>query len=170
MAREKSKTVSRIYKPSLATGKPLKLLFPPDPRYNGDRPSVLTDGLDGPVAFHDGSWCGFYGDDFDLQIDLEKVQFLHRISINWLKIEASWIYLPLEMQVEISEDGKKWISVYTLEKKGIESVSASAIKDVSITFEEEKGRYVHIFAKNPGQHPLYPDGKCWLFVDEVRVK
>ena len=167
---QKSKTVARHYKPSLATGKPLQLVALPDSRYNGDRPSVLTDGLDGPVAFHDGSWCGFYGDDFDLLIDLEKIQPLHRVNINWLKIEASWIYLPLEMEVKISEDGKKWNSVYTINNVGIDKVSGAAIKEVSITFEEENARYVRIFAKNPGTHPLYPTGKCWLFVDEVRVK
>ena len=165
-----SKTIIRHYKPSLATGKSFQLANLPAKQYNGDTPEVLTDGLEGALEFHDGNWCGFYGEDFDMTIDLGSEQTLHRISINWLEMENSWIYLPLDMQIEISRNGINWDRIYELKKEGIAAVSASPIKDVNVIIDEQDARYIRITGKNPGRHPKYPDGKCWLFVDEVQVR
>lgn len=164
-----SKIISVPFRPSMASGKPFALRALPDKRYNGEHPEVLTDGLDGAEAFHDGRWCGFYGDDFGLTIDLGAVQPLHRLEMHWLEVEGSWIYLPLFMSVESSDDGLNWTPVAQLTKAEIAAKAAGRIKPVAFDLGGKPARWVRIYGKNPGQHPVYPDGKCWLFVDEVRV-
>ncbi len=164
-----SKSLRVPFRPSLASGKSMQLSALPDKRYNGEHPEALTDGLDGSAAFHDGHWCGFHGEDFDLTLDLGAVQPLQTLSLHWLEAEGSWIFLPLEMWVEISPGGRNWTRKAFFSKNLIATASAGRIKPVSVDLEGTPARFVRIFGKNPGQHPVYPDGKCWLFVDEVRV-
>ena len=164
-----SKTLSVAFQPSLASGKPFRLRALPDKKYNGDHPEVLTDGLKGAAAFHDGRWCGFYGDDFGLTLDLGAAQPLHQLDIRWLETEGSWIFLPLLMTVELSDDGEHWTQAASLSKTDIAARSTDRIKPVSVDLAGKTARWVRIYGKNPGQHPVYPDGKCWLFVDEVSV-
>ncbi len=166
---KKSKTLSIKFNPSLASKKPFTLANLPEKKYNGDTPAALTDGLDGSNAFHDGNWCGFYGHDFDMTIDLDSLRELQSLSLHWLEAENSWIYLPEEMWVEVSADKATWAGAGTLLKSEIAGASTERIKPVSISLKGRQARYVRVFAKNKGQHPVYADGKCWLFVDEVRV-
>lgn len=166
---QKSKVAMLNFCPSLATAKPMTLLFQPDGRYNGSRPETLTDGLTGNEAFHDGRWCGFYGDDFDLTIDLQQAKAITKVSINWLKAEQSWIYLPDSMEVSVSMDGHDWTIAATKSEAEIDQIAPGNIKHVAIGMQGQATRYVRIKGKNKGQHPELPAEKCWLFVDEVRV-
>ncbi len=167
---KQSKTLTLPFNPSLATGKTFSLGAFPDKKYNGDSPWALTDGLSGTDAFHDGRWCGFYGTDFALDIDLDSLQTLQKLSLRWLEAEGSWIYLPLEMWVETSPDGQTWTRTATHANTEIAALAKSRIKPVAIPLNGVTARYVRVFAKNKGQHPVYPDGKCWLFLDEIRVE
>ncbi len=166
---KQSKTLSIKFNPSLASNRPFTLANLPDKKYNGDTPSALTDGLNGGAAFHDGHWCGFYGYDFDMTIDLDSLREVHSVSLNWLETEGSWVYLPEEMWVEVSDDKSSWKKVGAISKGEITAASTNRIKPVSIALQGQKARYVRVFAKNKGQHPVYPEGKCWLFIDELRV-
>ncbi len=164
-----SKTVALAYRPSLASGKPFSLKYRPGEKYNGRRPEALTDGLFGSEAFHDGNWCGFYGDDFDLSIDLGSEQALKSVRMNWLEANNSWIYLPVTLSVALSADGQTYDTIYTASAADIAALSSGRIKAADVPLNGKKARYVRIYAQNPGQHPVYPDGKCWLFIDEVQV-
>ena len=166
---KQSKVLSLKFQPSLASNKLFKLVNPPEKKYNGDTPGVLTDGLNGTDAIRDGRWCGFYGNDFDMVIDLDSVRNLKTLSLNWLNAENSWIYLPTEMWVETSVDNAIWTRAGAVTNSERSARSPGSIKPVSIPLNSQQARYVRVFAKNKGQHPVYPDGKCWLFVDEVRV-
>ena len=164
-----SKTLSMSYNPSLASGKLFTLGAPPDNQYNGKNTTALTDGLQGSEAFHDGRWCGFYGVDFDMIIDLGSPQALTAVQLHWLEAENSWIYLPPEMWVETSMDGHLWTPRIVRSKADVVAASANRIKPIVIALKGLDARYVRVFARNQGQHPLYADGKCWLFIDELRV-
>ena len=142
----------------------------PDKKYNGDTPRALTDGLNGTDAFHDGRWCGFYGNDFDMTIDLGVEQTLQSASLRWMEAENSWIYLPVDMWVEFSADGQTWSRAGFLSKSDLQAMASTRIKPVMIPLNGVSARYVRVFAKNAGQHPVYPEGKCWLFLDELRIE
>ncbi len=166
---KQSKTLSMSFNPSLASGKLFSLGALPDNQYNGQHTTALTDGLQGSEAFHDGRWCGFYGVDFDMMIDLGASQPLTAVQLHWLEAESSWIYLPLEMWVETSIDGHNWTPRITRSKAEIAAAAANRIKPMAIALKGLNARYIRVFARNQGQHPLYSDGKCWLFIDELRV-
>jgi hexosaminidase len=166
---KKSKTLSMAFRPSLASGKPFTLAAAPDKKYNGDNPAAITDGLTGTDAFHDGRWCGFYGTDLDVSIDLGSAQKLTTVQLNWLEAENSWIYLPVETWVETSNDGSTWARARVLSAKDVAAASTARIKPVRLQLDGVTARYVRVVGKNRGAHPVYPDGKCWLFVDEIRV-
>ena len=167
---EKGSTRMVQFKPTLATGKPFGLRNLPDDRYNGQKPHILTDGLSGSEAFHDGRWCGFYGVDFDWKINFPKPERPTRLTINWLEAERSWIYLPEAMQIETSLDGISWKTVAEITKAEISSITHAAIKSVSVPLSGDAVQYLRVFAKNKGMHPVYPDGRCWLFVDEIKIE
>lgn len=164
-----SKAVSLEFKPSLACGKPFILKYLPQPKYNGKRPEALSDGISGSNDFHDGNWCGFYGDDLDLRIDLQTVHNLKAVYLNLLEANGSWIYLPLDLRIEVSEDGQLFETVYQANTAQLAATSPKRIKPVEVPLNGKKARYVRVYAQNPGQHPVYGDGKCWLMVDEVGV-
>ncbi len=166
---KKSKTLSIKFNPSLASKKPFTLANLPEKKYNGDNPAALTDGLNGSNAFHDGHWCGFYGYDFDITVDLDSLRTLQSLSLHWLEAENSWIYLPEEMWVETSADKSTWTRAGALSKSDIAAASTARIKPVSIPLNGQLARYVRVFAKNKGQHPVHADGKSWLFIDELRI-
>lgn len=79
-------------------------------------------------------------------------------------IAGSWIYLPTDVKVLLSTDGKKFkpVSALVYTKDGQKGFSIDA----------KKARYVKIVAKNT---PVIPDGKpgagnpAWLFIDEITI-
>ena len=57
----------------------------------------------------------------------------------------------------------------TVSNANIAAAAATRIKPVAVPLQGIQARYVRVFAKNKGSHPVYPEGKCWLFIDEIRV-
>lgn len=167
---QKGNTRSVQFYPTLATGQKFELRHLPDVRYNGQKPHILTDGLSGSMAFHDGRWCGFYGNDFDWSIHFSKVETPRKLQINFLDATRSWIYLPENISIETSVDGLQWRTVAEVTKAEMSAITDEAIKPVSIPLNGDPVQHVRIFAKNKGMHPVYPDGQCWLFVDEIRIE
>ncbi|MBL7826020.1 MAG: hypothetical protein JNJ57_05275 [Saprospiraceae bacterium] len=154
----------------MATGKKLVVEhLAPNP-YNGMKPYVLTDGMTGSQAFHDGNWFALYGDDINATIDLDTVMKIKKLTMNWLEAERSWIYLPEKLMVATSVDGIDWQTSTILTEIDIAAVSNDPIKTLVIDLQQSQARWVNIYARNKGKHPIYPDGKCWLFIDELRVE
>jgi hexosaminidase len=161
------KTAAASYLPTLATGKQFSLKSLPAKQYNGDRPWILNDGVKGSVSFNDGNWCGFYGDDVELTLDLGEKQEIKSLSTNFFEQERSWIYLPEAIEVEKSEDGTNWTTIAST--PGPVADGIEGIKTINLVFEGVKTRYLRVKARNKGQHPVYPDGKCWIFMDEIEL-
>jgi len=159
------KTAVASYQPTLATGKQFSLKSLPAKQYNGERPWILNDGVKGSVSFNDGNWCGFYGDDVELTLDLGEKQEIKSLSTNFFEQEKSWIYLPEAIEVEKSEDGTNWTTIAST--PGPVADGIEGIKTINLVFEGVKTRYLRVKARNKGQHPVYPDGKCWIFMDEI---
>ena len=168
------KQISKIstlnYHPSLASSKPFVLKNPPSSQYNGNRPESLTDGITGTSNFRDGNWCGFYGQDFDITIDLQQVQSLQSVSISCLESNANWIYLPTKVTIETSTNGTDFTAIGAYTAAEIAASNRGRIKNIILPVDAKQARFVRIFAKNKGQHPTQPDGKCWIFIDEIQVK
>jgi len=83
--------------------------------------------------------------------------------------EPSWIYLPRDIEVKISDDG---INFTTLRKISREEIKRSN-EEIKLDVGEQTSRYIKVVATNAGK---IPDGKqgsgndAWLFVDEISIE
>lgn len=158
----------------LAVGKPYTLKFDPSKPYLG-KTACLTDGLAYPEGefYTTGydAWCGFQGNDFFIDLDLEEVERINKISIGFLQNQGSWIFPARELEFYTSVDGENFMIIPSstcdefIEDQRVMKISADA------EYPGIDARYIRIHAKNmklPEWHKAA--GKpAWLFVDEIVV-
>jgi hypothetical protein len=98
----------------LALNRPYKLEIKPNEKYN-TKDNSLTDGIAYPEgeAFQltDTDWCGFWGDDFVMEMDLGNVVKVSSISAGFLLDQRRWIFLPLEVDFFTSADGENYKNI-----------------------------------------------------------
>lgn len=140
--------------------------------YTAGGTNGLIDGINGePNAF--GSWQGFYGDDFEVIVDLEKIRTFSTIKTTYLQQYPSWIWLPAEVEYSVSSDGKKYKSVYTEKNQVKENEDGAFVTAFTASLPNTKARFIKIHAKNIGVCPAWHPGageKAWIFVDEIEVR
>ena len=135
---------------------------------------ALIDFQKGGENFKTGVWQGYEGVNLDAVIDLGEIQDINKISVGFLQDVNSWIFFPVEVEFYTSSDGEN----YTLAGVSIHEVSQ---KDYTIRTLEQwsdldpsvSARYVKVVAKTAGICPEWHPGagkKCWIFVDEIKVK
>jgi len=88
-----------------------------------------------------------------------------------LKKQSAWIFLPNEVDFQISKDG---INFTTLEKFKEKTFMDPAlkVKDYVRTFSQREVRFIKVNAKNIGICPEWHPGsgnRGWLFVDEIVI-
>ena len=166
------KQVVRLATEHMAVGASLTLAHPCDRKYNGGRPDALVDGKRGSLDFTDGLWQGFEGNDLDVLIDLRKAQTVKHVTCGFLENQYSWVFLPREVTVTVSNDGKRFQTVWATKIDAPQPNPRSTIRDVSAVFEPVAARFVRVVGRNikkcPAWHPG-AGGKTWLFADEIEV-
>ncbi len=156
----------------LARNMHYKLKHPPSHRYPGGTEYALTDGYLGSLEFTDESWMGFHGDDLEIVLNLETKTEISKVNITFLKNQASWIFLPTEIELYASGDIKEF-------KLIDRQIFSGSDKDLTINLKsyEYQGsfnaQFIKVIARNMGQCPEWHPGKgenAWLFVDEVIIQ
>ena len=152
-------------------GKKVKLISIPSSKYN---PGVeaLTDGLIGSEHNNDGQWMGFEGIDIEMVLDLGEKITVNKIKVNFLSDQNAWIFLPEKVEYLISENGKKFKSIATLQNE-ISQKNSPEIRTFLKEIDNIKVRYIKFNAKNIKNCPQWHKdngGKAWLFVDEIIVE
>ncbi len=161
---------SMAIKPNKAAGKKITSLTPYNPSYGGEK--VLTDGLFGGQHFR-LNWLGYQGNDMQLLIDFEKPEQVSKVEANFFLDLVSWIFLPLELKIEASNDGKIFHEVYN--EQIPEPVRNFGQKPVHFSFEfpQTTARYLKITALSHKTCPDWHRGAnqpAWVFVDEIVVE
>lgn len=141
-------------------------------QYTGGGDQALIDGIKGTFDFRTGDWQGFEGVPLDVVIDLGKKQKVACLSVRFLQDQNSWIFLPLKVQFEISDDGQHFkplgevlCPVDQKEKEVLECY-------YELTLDSVKGRYVRVLGVPMGQCPDWHKGAgypCWIFADEIEI-
>lgn len=142
----------------------------PDPQYFAGGETGLIDNLRGTENYRIGGWQGFQSD-FEAVIDLHKVKNISEVSLGFLEEQRSWIFLPQNVEISVSTDGKKYVSFGKTEIKTVKKEGAH-IKNQKIAGRAE-ARYVKIVVKNYGALPewhISKGEKAWLFIDEINVR
>ncbi len=163
----KSRILVRNFDNNKATNKNLIFTKEPSKYYNAGH-FVMVNGESASLPRMNDQWLGWSGDDMEVVLDLKQVEQMQQIEIGFLKEELNWIYLPREVQVFVSQDGKLYTPVGHL-------ASAEIVDERHAIFKlaPTKARYIKVLAKNKGKIVAGMPGAgedAWLFCDEIKVK
>lgn len=139
--------------------------------YAANGPSTLTDGLRGDPSAFRKDWLGFLGDDADFTIDLGKPTLIQSINAGFLHEPGSWIHLPTDVEIEVSDDGYSFRPANG-SKPAIITPRAAKTVDYHIIEINENARFIRVRGINRKTIPEGKPGagyKAWLFIDEVQV-
>ena len=157
-----------------ATARPIKLKNIASTAHPGNGAFTLVDGIQNTKRLGQSTeFLGFNGTDLDVTIDLGKEMDVSEIRLHTLKQQASWIYLPKEVEVYyMPVIDSTVIRKHPLIESVLVTVDKNSNNEVIIVAGNHKCRYVRIVARNNG---MIPDGepgggnKSWLFIDEIEI-
>lgn len=156
---------------NLAYRKKVKLAAKPDRRYCHNGAKALTDGVVGHLDYNQ-DWLGFYGKAMDATIDLGRKTMVDEVLADFFFYPLSWIFLPEQVEVYVSANGKKWDKAGTLKCENPKILARPDVRRFKVSSIGRKARYVRLVARPLPQIPEWHRavGKpCWIFCDEVVV-
>lgn len=152
-----------------AAGKKISLTNPPHSSYDIGGKTALINGVKGSNdRYGDKEWLGFWGEDFEAIIDLQKKEKLTTATMRFFNGNGQWIYLPKKVEIAGSEDGQKFTPITSIK----DITSNKKVKELEINLKNTTTRFLKIKAI---PHGIIADGKqgagheAWLFVDELVV-
>ncbi len=140
-----------------------------NPQYSSTGKYPLTDGVCGNKKSYD-SWVGTYGKDYNVVLDLEKPTEINSIGINFMDEQGSWIFLPEEVKMYVSNDKQSWQQVSNVEQTRLKD-NASVVNYKANC--KQKARYVKILGVSIGNCPEGHSGAGYpahTFADEIEVR
>lgn len=163
----KSRVLTRRYQINKATNRTISFKKEPSKYYNPGN-FVLVNGESARLPRINDQWLAWSGDDMELSLDLGKVEDIKNVEIGFLKEELNWIYLPKEVILLVSKDGKEFKELGSLKDEELlqERTAQFKLKDI-------KAQYIKVIAKNKGKILSGMPGAgedAWLFSDEIKVE
>ena len=158
-------------KPNMAENAKIEIKTKYSDTYPVGGEKALNDKLFGALDFHK-NWLGFEGEDMLVEIDLLQEAEISELQMNFLKAVNSWVFLPVEVIVETSIDGKSYQEVSSL--KGDNTNRNYLVKSIPFVFNMApvSARYLRIKAESfktcPEWHRGYGE-PSWIFIDEIIV-
>ncbi len=161
--------------------KRLRYITRPDPQYIDSGEEGLIDNILGKENYRVGGWQGWQ-EDMVVEIDLLESKSVNNVTVRCLSSTKSWIFLPDQIIVEVSNDGKSYRpwgeskkgladAVENDEQRGFDYREGSRIYPYEIK-GTAPARYLRITAKNYGALPWWhisAGQQAWLFVDEITI-
>jgi hexosaminidase len=150
-----------------ATARKITLSNPPNERYNEGGAFTLVDGITAQEKRVNTEWLG-WREGVTITVDLGSVQEISYFGIGVLNETHSWIHLPKEVEVAISDDGKTFNSLLVIERWNREGGRIQFGESM-----KKRARFVQFKVKHPGAIPEgYPGAgsPAWMFLDEIEVR
>jgi len=141
------------------------------PNYTAGGTDALIDGLYGTSNWRVGHWQGFQGNDLEAVLDLGTIKPIKKVSIETLQDTGAWIVFPRSVDYYISDDGKNFTKVATVNTK----IDVKELEVKTQTFSAElntKTRFVKVVAHQYGALPEWHESKgeqSYIFADEITV-
>jgi putative alpha-1,2-mannosidase len=142
-------------------------------QYTGGGPKGLIDGIRGTTNFASGEWQGYQGQDFDAAIDLKRPTKISKVGAGFLQAARSWIWMPLSVSFEVSDDGVSYRKVAEIQTNFPEREMEHTIRDYVKQIDPVTARFVRVKAVNFGKLPAWHPGAgydAYIFVDEVIIE
>lgn len=150
----------------------LRLVSKYSSQYPGGGDLAPVDGIRGTTNWSGGAWQGYQGQDFVAIVDLGDVQTIERLGAGFLQDIGSWIWMPRQVDFEVSSDGKSFSPVITIPSDVPENDFGVRIKEFVKSIGPKKARYIRIRGRNFGKIPAWHPGvggDSWIFVDEIII-
>lgn len=143
-------------------------------QYNAGGDNALIDGIIGTEDFRTGTWQGYWDEDVIAIVDLGRNRRMSSIEINFLRDQRSWIFLPTQVEIYHSLDGKRYRKIKDWLAPQLENTDEVAIETIK-TRQTINSRYIKVVAKKLGKLPEWHlghkhDGRSWIFIDEIQIK
>ncbi|HQP02990.1 MAG: GH92 family glycosyl hydrolase [Bacteroidales bacterium] len=166
-----SKTIEAKYI-KIEGNRKIKLNSTYDTQYSAGGDDALIDRIKGNKDFRSGTWQGYQGQDFEVVVDLGEIKPVKTIETCFIQELRSWILLPLYVEYYFSVDGTNFVKMSKITHNIPDTDYNQQIFNFTYTPENQKTRYIKVFAKYYGQLPewhLGAGGKSWLFADEIDI-
>ncbi len=141
-------------------------------QYAAGGAKALIDHLRGSDNFRTGTWQGYYGVDLIATVDLGQPKKLNRVAGSFLQEIYSWIWMPIEVEYFVSDDGKSFRSVGKVKNDIPVDADGAFIQEMEVR-PRCNARYVKMVAKTIGTCPEGHVGagqKAWIFCDELVIE
>lgn len=144
-----------------------------DAQYAAGGDATLIDGLHGGADFRTGMWQGWQGENMEVVLDMGKKTEIKSAGAGFLQDVRSWIWMPVKLDIYISDDGKNYKLLTSINNSVANNVyDSKEIQNLTTEFRAVKTRYVKFIAVQYGTLPDWhpgKGGKSWIFCDEVWV-
>jgi len=151
----------------------VRLETSPNPQYTAGGASALVDGLRGASNWRLGGWQGYQGVDCSAIVDLGTTQRLRRAGASFLQDVGSWIWMPAEVVISVSSDGRRFRQVARLKHEVPDKEYGIVQEDLTAELDGVSARYIKIVARNygtiPAWHPGHGSG-AFIFIDEILIE
>lgn len=141
-------------------------------QYSAGGEGALIDYLRGGNDFRTGLWQGFR-EDLEAVVDLGEIKELKKVGAGFLQDIRSWIWMPKEIEMALSTDGRNFRTVAKFASEVPDDQEGSIVRDYVQELSRQKARYVRLRAQNYGVCPdwhLGAGGKTWIFADEIIIE
>lgn len=151
--------------------------YPASPTYEKGDLQKLIDSRRGTDDYH-YNWLGFQGIDLDVTLRLpdewpaSELPEVSTLSVQFLQDQASWVFFPEKVVLEVSTDGQHFEKVQE-ETIPLAPDEAKRVHRITATFPARKVRAVRALGVNTKTCPAWHTcngNPCWIFVDEIVVK
>lgn len=136
--------------------------------------SLLTNGLRGSDKYTDFEWCGWYGSDFSLTLDLGSLQPVNLVTLGTITNYGMAVHQPSAITILVSEDNKDFSEVAQFRQSHGEIFrEGTFIEDKTLLLKNVAARYIRIEGENPGICPpehARPGQNSWVYIDEIIVE
>jgi hypothetical protein len=139
----------------------------------GGGSDVLIDGRRGPDDWRLGAWQGFQHTDLEAVVDLKEVRAVRRAGASFIQDARSWIWMPTEVEVWVSEDGVVFHQVARVENDLADDTEEVVRRDLVADLGGVETRFIRVVARNYGTIPDWHPGRgggAFIFVDEILVE
>lgn len=169
---EKSFVTTALYKRVLHNWT-IKLNTAYEQQYDGNGLNGLIDDVRGKVDWRKGNWQGYQNADMDVVIDLQEPRSISDIDIGFLQDSRAWIIMPKEIVIEVSNDNKNFLKVYSGENYLPVEDETVQLKNIEAKFTAVSARFVRVIARQYGKLPAWhlgAGGDTHIFVDEIQIR
>jgi hypothetical protein len=144
----------------------------PNPQYTAGGPLALIDGLHGDSNWRTGGWLGFQYTDFEATVDLGARRPVRQAGARFLQDQRSWIWMPKEVVISVSDDGSRFREVGRATTDVPEDAQGVLVEEVVADVGAVHARYLKIQARSLGPIPAWHPGhgdNAFIFTDELLV-